>query len=397
MMQNSLVQLGILALSCGVPACSAPLDEAPVESKAEWLISGTTVPSVGDPAGYARSDGVSAIVYRNSSNRLKELSLSGAWGVGDLTAISGAPVMASQPSAYVRADNVNAVVYRSADNHIREISLAAGGWSAGDLSAIAGAPAAVGDPAAYSRTDSVSVVVYRTSSNHIEEISLPVNGLTWSRGDLNAASGGAALAVSDPVGYARADSVNAVVYRSSDNHVREISLAPGGASWSAGDLSALTGAPSAAGKPHGYRRSDHVSAVVYRGTDGHVREISLASGGSWGVGDLTAISAAPLASSDPIGYVRADGVNAVVYLSSDGHVREISLSPTTGIWSVGDISALSRAPAAIIGLANAYARADHVSSAIFKTSDGHVHEITLPVGGSTWGHADLTMVTGGVP
>lgn len=70
----------------------------------------------------------------------------------------------------------------------------------------------------------------------------------------------------DASGYARSDNVNSVVYRGQDNHIHELYLAPG-ASWQAGDLTAITGAALAEGDSRGYARSDGVNSVVFRAQD----------------------------------------------------------------------------------------------------------------------------------
>jgi hypothetical protein len=96
----------------------------------------------------------------------------------------------------------------------------------------------------------------------------------------------------DASGYARSDGVNSVVYRGQDNHIHELYLGPG-ASWQAGDLTAITGAALAAGDARGYARSDGVNSVVYRDVDGHVHELRLILN-TWHDGDLTAQTGAPI-------------------------------------------------------------------------------------------------------
>jgi hypothetical protein len=76
-----------------------------------------------------------------------------------------------------------------------------------------------------------------------------------------------------------------------------------------------------AGRLRGYARSDQVSAVIYKGTDGAIYELALlpcANGlpcttESWLLGNLTANSGAAPASSDPSPYVRSDGVDDIIY------------------------------------------------------------------------------------
>src|SRR5262249_55073058 len=142
----------------------------------------------------------------------------------------------------------------------------------------------------------------------------------WNLSDLSALAG-APLAAGNPAGYVRADNANSVVYRGFDNHIHELSLRSGAAVWNLSDLSALAGAPPAQGDPAGYRRSDFVSSVVYRGFDNHIHELYLvlSATAAWHVEDLSfavmqSLKSWPVdAASDPAGYVRSDNVNSVVY------------------------------------------------------------------------------------
>src|SRR5215510_1071332 len=63
---------------------------------------------------------------------------------------------------------------------------------------------------------------------------------------------GSAASAGELTGYVRSDGVNSVLHRDSLNHVQEIFGPP----WSHDDLTALTGAPVASGKPAAYVRSD---------------------------------------------------------------------------------------------------------------------------------------------
>ena len=51
---------------------------------------------------------------------------------------------------------------------------------------------------------------------------------------------------------------------------------------------ALAGAPAAAGDPFGYATPDGTARVVYRGSDNHIRELFLPVGSGWATGDLSA-------------------------------------------------------------------------------------------------------------
>ena len=102
--------------------------------------------AAGDPAAYRRFDGVDAVVYRGTNQRIFEFSWSAnAWHLTDLTQASGAPATAiAGPNGYRRFDNVNSVVFESSDHHIREIYRLASQttWQSGDLTGSTGAMSA---------------------------------------------------------------------------------------------------------------------------------------------------------------------------------------------------------------------------------------------------------------
>ena len=255
-----------------------------------------------DPAVYVRSDDVNAVVYRGANNHIYEISLARggtAWHFADLTSLTGAPSAAGDPAAYVRSDHVNAVVFRGfVDNHIHEIWLPLGGaaWGTSDLSALSGAPSAFGDPAAYVRSDRVNAVVFRGAvDSDIHEIWLPLGGTAWRTSDLSALTGLSWGAGGNPAGYVRSDYVNAVLVGGFDNSdIHEIWLPLGGTAWRTSDLSALSGTVWLVGDAFGYVRSDRVNAVVFRGFDSKIHEISLPLGGTaWGTSDLSALTGAP--------------------------------------------------------------------------------------------------------
>jgi len=107
------------------------------------------------------------------------------------------------------------------------------------LTVAAGAPIAASDPIAYVRSDGISVVLFKGTDNRIRELSL--SALGWGTSDLMTASGGPAANGVGLSAFVRADRANSVIYRTSDNHVHELKLAKGGSSWQHNDLTVLVG------------------------------------------------------------------------------------------------------------------------------------------------------------
>ena len=146
---------------------------------------------------------------------------------------------------------------------------------------------------------------------------------------------GAPTGVGAPFGFTTSltgqDPAARVVYRTAgQSHIEE--LASSGGSWSAVDLTALTGSPSAVGIPFGYTTTltdqGPTARVVYRTTGHHIVELALPSGGSWQADDLTAVSGAPDAASAPFGYTTSltGQVPAarVVYRAAGRDIEELS-------------------------------------------------------------------------
>lgn len=354
-------------------------------------------PSMSNPAsspapvvtGYARSDGVSSVVYIDTNEHVKELYLVPGqdWHLGDLTQISNLNILASGRSLapYVRSDGINAVAYcgtnlsHGGSYDVIELELTGGSppWFADDLTVNSralvscggfGASAIKGSPnfdyVEYTGSDgrdhnlfrngnagwedntggnpapiSTPILFLNTSSAFVDAFSFSGNHI-WSTHDITVNSGNAppVRANSVPRPYLRADGFNAVVYPGSDNHIYEIWSADY-VNWHFDDLSKVSGSLAlglTAGSfgPVPYVRSDNVNSVIYTANDNHVHEIYLVPGSNWAQGDLTRLSGAPICQYTAAGYVRADGVNAVVCTAS-GHIHEMSL---VGNWLDNDLT-----------------------------------------------------------
>jgi hypothetical protein len=244
----------------------------------------------------------------------------------------------------VRSDNTNTIVYADSETgDLMELRLAPS-WTAGNLSTVGGAPyLRQGVPFGWVRQDKVNSVVY-ISGGYIFETSLPLGGSNWSTANLTGVTHASPNAAGEPSAYVRSDGTNAVLYRGADDYIYELSLKAGG-TWQAANLSSIAGNNSDTvpnqtyGDPRGYKRGDNVNAVVFVGVNGHIWEIRLAAQG-WVSADLTALAKGPqvntaFGSVSP--YVRADGVSAVVFEGADGDVWELSLSPSAG-WVAKDLT-----------------------------------------------------------
>lgn len=263
---------------------------------------------VGNPSAYVRHDGTNVVVYAGANGHIYEIAnIAGGWYRNDLSVAAGATantisnmeIAGGDPVGYVRSDGASAVVYRSLDDHIRDLYLDSTGWHPEDLWAQSGSTVhAAGTPSAYVRSDGVSSVVYRSTDNHLRELTMTAVFLqvsnsvarSWSAWDLTATAGAPASA-GNPSAYVRADDINSVVYRDVGGHLRELTQdALNGGPWLPWDFYAGTGSAAASGDAFGYLRSDMVDAVVFKTVDGHLRELSAthAPGTSWILTDMAA-------------------------------------------------------------------------------------------------------------
>jgi hypothetical protein len=298
-------------------------------------------------------------------------------------------------ASFARSDLKSTVAYENPSSDVATLTLSPTSWHFDNLTVDTGAPGPVSEVAAYVRSDNgTNAIVYRSADGHIHELSLLEGASTWQAGDLSSLTG-ATAAVGNPAAYVRSDGTNAVVYRGSDGHIHEISLEVGANIWTVNDLTSAASAPAASGDPVGFVRHDTVNAVVYQAaSSGHIYELTLPLAGlAWGFDDLTAITGAPAEAGPARAYVRSDNYSSIVYRATDNDIHEIYLAPGSSTsWSTGDITATAGAPAAS-GDPAPYVRSDNTNSVVYSGSDGDVHELALPQGGA-WSVYDLTALTG---
>jgi len=298
------------------------------------FISGATnVATNSNPTAFIRFDGYASIAYRDTSNHIQELALQhgGTWSKRDLTPTgSGAPTATGSPASYGRTDRVGIVLYRSQSSpadHIIEISFSPGGnpgWN--DMTQIFGLPNTASDPVGYVRADGANAVVYRSSpDNHVRELAA-FYGQNWSPADLSKTN---ATAAGQPRPFTLQDGTSAVVYRSSDNHVRLLTRAATDTTgnWTPRDLTGGTSFEQALSDPFGYVRADGRAAVIFKTSDFHVHQLTWSGGPNWAHEDMMT---APWGNPPVAGgfgmaaYVTSDRVSTVVYRTSDNHVHQLT-------------------------------------------------------------------------
>jgi hypothetical protein len=307
------------------------------------IFDGNTPVTSSSLTAYRRADGISSVVYRSGSRLIEIARVGGDWQTFDLPVYIGIQPV-GDPAAYVRADGISAVVYRNSNNHIIELSevgnelgAVINGWRMRDLTVELSAPPATSDPTAFVRSDGYSSVVYQ-AGGQIYELYMGQDH-RWSWGVPSALANGAPAAASTakPAGFVHRDGTNAIVYRSAGTPSKVVELWLDSNGWHPRDLTAGGAAP--VGDPAPYVRADGLyDAVVYRSSTNHIWE--LAGGAAY---DLTGTYGGLAAMTDPVPWIRHSGGDSVLYgaiqspLQFAGLAEELLLTFTSG-WHANDLS-----------------------------------------------------------
>jgi hypothetical protein len=255
---------------------------------------------------------------------------------------------------------------------------------------------AMAQVSAYKRSDLTNSVVFRgNADHHIWELSL-TPGSGWQRNDLFQGwfcnwCRGAVTADSNPMGYVRNDNINAVVYAGTDHNIYELSRQSG--KWYPGNLStnrspvAPPAAPSAS--PWGYVKYEKISAVVYRGSDYKIYELSLANDG-WHWQNLFYWTPNPVPpATDPVAYVTGYYKNAVVYVGVDQHVHQLEWSGNDEDgWQQRDLTQSAGAPLASLSTRPTTFVSSQGTTVAYTGKDGHICLLYFADGQLNWFYKD---------
>jgi len=295
------------------------------------------------PWGYVTEEGATArVVYRTEGRRIGELSLQrGDWTFG--VPCPTAPAAAGDPVGYV-AGGADRVVYVTDDASVQELYLTGGApsWLTANLSAAAGAPpasVAIGACAELTVVDGAAVsspcVVYAGRDDKRLHALRIVAG-RWQHQDLTAESSAPLIpADARPFAYVAAGSLR-VLFRGADRHLHEVWWADG--SWNHADLSQRANSPfDVAGDPHAISSDGTAAARVYHRTaSGALIEIALLESQRWSATDLSAGTGAPTAVGNPFAVrtLRAGAPECVrvAYRGEGGRLHALVLL-ACGEWS----------------------------------------------------------------
>ncbi len=253
------------------------------------------------------------------------------WPWLDRSAEFSTPDAEGSPSpAVIPGLNTYNIAYRDSSGHLHELYRDAWGTGRTDLTANANAPKATGNPFAFVDTlRNTEILLYRDDG--------AVHSLYWSTGavghDNLSGTAQAPAAADDPVGYYdAATDTHHVIYRSSNDHLHELWWHAEEPVQYGGDLTALAGAPTAAGKPSAFVGYDGFYSVIYRGGDGHIHRLFWKGSLPVGHEDLSGVAGAPSAKGDPVAYYTPHNqTHQIVYRALGWHVWELSWQGNTPV------------------------------------------------------------------
>jgi thermolysin metallopeptidase-like protein len=336
--------------------------------------------AVGSPSGIVfPALGVNNVVYRDSDGRLHELWEKAAdVGTSNLTQLANnATRTTGDPTSYIdTTQNLEVALYRGSDGHVHSLYWSTGAVGHDALSQAAGAPGTAGNPAGFVQKDGTNVVVYRTGNRHL-------HSLWWTGTNTPGTedlTGSHPPAGGDPVPYINTiTGENIVAYRGTDGHIHTIYWTTGAVGHD--DLSGVAGSPNAAANATGdpvayYTSHNDTHQVTYRSQDGHIHEL-------WWVGvapvqhrDLTAEAGASKADSGPAAYYNpGNGTKHVIYRSADGHLHELWWFASGGVPARVDVTNAAFAPTATDRPAAFLVAGPNTQHIVYRGNDGNIHEI----------------------
>ena len=272
-------------------------------------------------------------------------------------------------------------VYRGTDENVHSLYWSTGAVGHDNLTGSVQAPKAAGNPVGYFTAGSnLHHVLYRRADGRLQVLYWTGPQPVRHEDLTKTAQPPAPPAVGDPSPYFDTTrGQNIVAYRGTDRHIHILYWATGAAGVGHNNLTGFVGAPKAAGDPVAYYMPHaDVHQLTYRGLDGHLHEL-------WWLGtnpvshwDLSSKSGAPPATGDPAAYYSAaTNTKHVIYRSADGHLHEIRWVPGTGTPTHMNLTLRALAPpAAGDGDPSGYFLAtDGTHRAIYRTGDGRLNEL----------------------
>jgi hypothetical protein len=185
-----------------------------------------------------------------------------------------------------------------------------------------------------------------------------------------------------------------IAYRDTSGYLHELWRAASDSGTT--DLTNNASAPTATGQPFAYvDTSRNTEILLYRDSGGTVRSLYW-SLGAVGHDNLSGTAQAPGASGgDPVGYYdAATDTHHVIYRTSNGHLHELWWKGVEPVKYRGDLTAMASAPPAE-GQPSAFVGGNGTNIVIYRSADGHIRSLFWTTGAVA--HEDLSGYAGTPP
>jgi hypothetical protein len=354
-------------------------------------------------------NGTAHIAYETGDNHIHEMVLGkkGTWRDNDITRAASSPELENAILAgFSWSDgHTQQIAYTStmdASGHIYELVMYQDHpWSVEDImrQAIDAAPADGFALVGYDwKAAGTKHLVYSGRDGHLHELSAGTRGL-WKYSDLTQVTGAPLAENSLLAAFAwETGKQRQVVYVSGDGHIHELMSGMDGA-WKHMDLTTVTGAPLAGDSAlTAYAwEAGGTKQVVYIGDDGDVYELVCGQNAVWTFTDLTALTGAPLAAGSALAASAWETGRAkyVAYVGSNNHIYELQM-PLQGTWEHTDLTQLLSAPEASEDDVAAHEWTPEFAKHMVyldTAENPHIHSLMLKHG-RQWQHTDVTGLTG---
>lgn len=209
-------------------------------------LSGAPIPASNSPLTSVAFtvDNSESEFFISGDEHVRQIKFNGAWQTTDLTYTQGAPnaTYGSSLTSHIYG-NSESVWYIGSDQHVHEFAYYSSAWHTSDVTALAGAPDPVsGSALAGNQNGSQDDVYFINPSSHLHL--LWFDGVhTWHSVDVSGLGGGPDPADQGALASHVYGSAENTYYFAGDQHVHELSFYNN--SWHASDLTALAHAPNA--------------------------------------------------------------------------------------------------------------------------------------------------------
>jgi hypothetical protein len=355
--------------------------------------------AAGSPVAVALASGETKTVYRDGHGMLWELIMqpNGVVDHRNLTEAAQAAPASGDPSIFQDPQTLKPlVIHRGDDGHVHSIYWTPDGVASKRLSASVegGVPkAATGTVPTghYTPATNTTMVHYRDIDDNIQTLYWIGDDAVRSDGAYINIDEGWPLAQGNPWSYLDTDHTQHVIaYRGQDDHIHSLYWRDDTAVGH-DNLSAVAGAPQAAGDPVAYYIPSHtygenfanvaisVHQFTYRSVDGELIELWWKGEDVVQCGNLTQVSNGPKAASDPFAYYEpVSNTKHVFYYAEDGHLHELWWVPLTNGPQDVDLTVGALAPPAAQARPYAFTQNPTRQHVIYRGTDNQIHEIHWP-------------------